>query len=371
MSMTISVIKEQKEGEARVAATPENVKKMVNSGNTVLVEKDAGVGSGFSDKEYEEAGAKIVSHAEAWNQGDLMIKAKEPVEEEYKYFKEGKVVWGFQHLASAPQTVKAMMDAKMTAIGAETVVHNGKLELLAPISRMTGQRSVIMGAYYLEAQHQGEGILVTGLDEGDIHIPAGRVVIFGGGNAAEGAAQVALGLGASVVIIELNDDRIKELQDMYAGKDVRVVKSNEENLAKEIKEADIFVSTILIPGARPPKLVKEYMVKSMKKGSVIVDMSIDQGGSVETMHATTIDDPVYVKYGVVHYGVPNQPGAVPRTSTMALAQGNLPYLLEIADKGIDAAIREDESLRSGVNVYKGDVTNKGLADSLNLPYTEL
>ncbi|MGV0169041.1 alanine dehydrogenase [Furfurilactobacillus sp. WILCCON 0119] len=367
--MQIAVIKEQKEGEGRVAATPENVRKMVEAGNEVLVEKNAGVGAGFANDEYAEAGGKIVSHEEGWK-AELIIKVKEPDAEEYKYFSKGKIVWGFQHLASSKLTVEAMMKAGTTAIGAETIVKDGKLELLAPVSQIAGRRSIIMGAYYLEAQHQGEGILLPGINFPGIH--AGNVVIFGGGNAAEGAADMALGMGCSVVIIELNDDKIAEIKNHYEGKNLRVVKSNEENLAKEIKDADIFVSTILIPGSKPPKLVKEAMVKSMKKGSVIVDVAIDQGGTVETIdHPTTIDDPVFVKDGVVHYAVPNQPGAVPRTSTMALAAGNLPYLLEIAEKGIVDAIKTNDALASGVNLYEGKVTNEGLAKSLDEPYTKL
>lgn len=367
--MKIGVIKEQKEGEGRVAATPENVRKMVEAGNEVLVEKDAGIGAGFSNEEYTDAGGKLVSHAEGWK-AQLIIKVKEPDPEEYQYFSKGQIVWGFQHLASSKPTVEAMMKAGTTAIGGETIVKDGKLELLAPMSAIAGRRSVIMGAYYLEAQHQGEGILLPGIHVEGIN--PGRVVIFGGGNAAVNATELALGMGCSVVVIELNDDRIKQLNNQFAGKEFKAVKSNEENLAKEIKEADIFISTILIPGAKPPKLVKEYMVKSMKKGAVLVDVAIDQGGTVETIdHPTTIDDPVFVKDGVVHYAVPNQPGAVPRTATMALAAGNLNYLLEIADKGIDGAIQSDEALASGVNLYEGQVTNKGLADSLELPYTEL
>ncbi|MEL5938880.1 alanine dehydrogenase [Tetragenococcus halophilus] len=367
--MKIAVIKEQKEGEDRVAATPENVRKMVDAGNEVLVETDAGVGAGFTNEEFEQAGGKLVSHAEGWK-ADLIIKVKEPDPEEYQYFSEGKIVWGFQHLASSKPTVEAMMKAGTTAVGGETIVNNGAPELLAPMSAIAGRRSVIMGAYYLEAQHQGEGILLPGIDVPGI--TPGNVVIFGGGNAATNAAEMALGLGCSVVIIELKDDRISKLKEEFAGQQVRVVKSNEENLAKEIKDADLFVSTILIPGSKPPKLVKEYMVKSMKPGSVIVDIAIDQGGTVETIDKpTTIDDPVFVKDGVVHYAVPNQPGAVPRTATMALAAGNLKYLLEIANKGFDKAVKSDPALASGVNLYKGKITNEGLGKSLDLPYEKL
>lgn len=367
--MQIAVIKEQKEGEGRVGSTPENVKKLVQAGNEVLVEKDAGIGSGFSNEEYKAAGGKIVSHAEGWK-AQLIIKVKEPDEEEYKYFSKGQIVWGFQHLASSKPTVEAMMKAGTTAIGGETIVKDGKLQLLSPMSAIAGRRSVIMGAYYLEAQHEGEGILLPGIDVPGIE--AGRIVIFGGGNAATNAAQLALGMGCSVVIIELKDDRIEALKKEFSGQNLKVVKSNEENLAAEIKKADIFISTILIPGSKPPKLVKEYMVKSMKPGSVLVDVAIDQGGTVETIdHTTTIDDPIFVKDGVIHYAVPNQSGAVPRTATMALAAGNLQYLLEIAENGIAKAMQLDPALASGVNIYEGKVTNKGLADSLNLPYTNL
>lgn len=364
--MEIAVIKEQKEGEGRVAATPHNVVEMVKAGHTVLVEKDAGVGSGFEDAEYEQAGAKIVSHEEGWK-ADLVIKVKEPNPGEYQYFRDGQVVWGFQHLASSKPTVDAMLKAGTIAIGAETIVKDGKAELLTAMSHIAGRRSVIMGAYYLEAQHGGEGILLPGTAE----VPAGNVVIFGGGNAATAAANLALGMNCSVVIIEKNPERIAVLKQLYAESNLRVVESTEDSLAREIKDADLFISTILIPGARPPKLVKDYMVKSMKKGSVLVDVAIDQGGTVENNHVTTIDDPIFIKDGVIHYSVPNQPGAVPRTATMALAAGNLNYLLEIANKGIDEAIKVDSALKSGVCVYKGKVTNKGLANSLDLPYTEL
>lgn len=367
--MKIGIIKEQKEGEGRVAATPTNVKAMVDAGNEVLVEKNAGIGAGFPDEEFEQVGGKIVSHEEAWS-SELAIKVKEPTAAEYKFFEKGKIVWGFQHLASSKETVDAMVEKGMTAIGGETIVKDGKLELLAPMSAIAGRRSVIMGAYYLEAQHRGEGILLPGIDVDGIE--AGNVVIFGGGNAATNAAQMALGLGCKVVIIELSDDRIKQLEEEFKGQNVRVVKSNEENLAKEIKDADLFISTILIPGSRPPKLVKEYMVESMKKGSVIVDIAIDQGGTVETIaHPTTIDDPIFIKHDVVHYAVPNQPGAVPRTATMALAAGNLPYILEIAEKGIEGAIKSDPALASGINIYEGKVTNDGLAGSVDHEFVDL
>lgn len=365
--MKVGVVKEQKAGEGRVAVTPENVKKLVDAGATVLVEKSAGVGAGFPDADYAAAGGTIVSHAQSWD-SDLVVKVKEPDEEEYQYFKPGQVVWGFQHLASSPATVKAMQAAGTTAIGGETIVENGELALLKPMSAIAGRRSVIMGAYYLEAQHGGEGILLPGTPE----VASGMVVIFGGGNAAFNAASLALAMGCRVTIIELKKDRRDWLAKQFTGEALTLLPSTPENLAAAIKTADVFISTILIPGAKPPKLVTTAMVQSMKPGSVLVDVAIDQGGTVETIDApTSIDDPVFTKYDVIHYAVPNQPGAVPRTATMALAVGNIKYLLAIAKSGIDAAIKNDPALASGVNLYHGQVTNKGLAESLNLPVVSL
>ena len=342
--MLVAVVKELKQGEGRVACTPENVRKLTDAGHKVIVEKNAGIGSGFSDDMYEKEGAKIVTHEQAW-EADLVIKVKEPHTSEYQYFKKDQIIWGFLHLASSKEIVEKMQEVGVTAISGETIIKNGKAELLAPMSAIAGQRSAIMGAYYSEAQHGGQGTLVTGVHE-NVDIPGSTYVIFGGGVAATNAANVALGLNAKVIIIELNDDRIKYLQDMYAEKDVTVVKST-------------------------PELVTREMVKSMKKGSVLIDIAIDQGGTIETIRPTTISDPVYEEEGVIHYGVPNQPGAVPRTSTMALAQGNIDYILEICDKGLEQAIKDNEALSTGVNIYQGQVTNQGLATSHDLDYKEI
>ncbi|MCU7558396.1 alanine dehydrogenase [Macrococcus capreoli] len=367
--MKVGVVKELKQGEGRVACTPENVRKLTEAGHEVVVEKNAGVGSGFTDEMYQAEGGTIVTHEQAW-EADLVIKVKEPHESEYKFFKKDQIIWGFLHLASSKEIVEKMQSVGMTAISGETIIKDGKAELLAPMSAIAGQRSAIMGAYYSEAQHGGQGTLVTGVKE-IVDIPSSTYVIFGGGVAATNAANIALGLNAKVIIIELNDDRIEYLKSQYAGKDVEVVKSTPENLSEQIKKADVFISTILIPGAKPPKLVKREMVQSMKKGSVIIDIAIDQGGTVETIRPTTISDPIYIEEGVIHYGVPNQPGAVPRTSTMALAQGNIDYLLEICNKGLEQAIKDNQPLSTGVNVYKGQVTNKGLADSHDMEYKEI
>lgn len=365
--MRVGVVKEQKAGEGRVAVTPANVKKLTAAGAEVWVEHAAGIGAGFADADYEVAGGKLVSHAASWD-ADLVVKVKEPDAEEYQYFKSSQVIWGFQHLASAPETVHAMQAAGVTVIGGETIVKNGELVLLKPMSAIAGRRSVIMGAYYLEAQHGGEGILLPGTPE----VAAGTVVIFGGGTAAFNAATLALAMGCHVTIIELKPERRTWLEQKFAGQDLTVLASTPETLAAAIKTADVFISTILIPGAKPPKLVTTAMVQSMKPGSVLVDVAIDQGGTVETIDApTTIEAPVFTKYGVIHYAVPNQPGAVPRTATLALASGNIPYLLAIATQGIDQAIMADPALSSGVNLYHGKITNQSLANSLSQPFTPL
>jgi alanine dehydrogenase len=260
-----------------------------------------------------------------------------------------------------------MMEVGVTAISGENISIDGVLKLLKPMSAIAGRRAVNIGQYYLEKQHEGQGILLPGIEG----IEAGTVVIFGGGNAAENAADIAVALGCRVIIIELNDDRIKQLKEHYKGKKVEVVKSSTESLEENIKLADVFISTILIPGAKPPKLVKEYMVKSMKPGSVIVDIAIDQGGTVETIdHATNHADPVFIKHGIIHYAVPNMPGATPRTATIALAQGNISFLKDISTKGLDEALKSKELL-SGLSVYKGKVVSKALADSIDVEFSEM
>lgn len=360
--MLVGIVKESKAGEHRVGMIPENVKKLVAAGNEVVVEDLAGVGSGFTNEEYVQAGAKIVSTDDAWNV-DLVVKVKEPLQPEYKYFKQDLIIWGFLHLAASKECVEAMQTAGVTAIAGETIVKDGVLTLLQPMSAIAGRRALFMGAYYLEKQHNGEGILISGIPG----IDGGNVVILGGGNAAVNTCDMAVGIGANVTILELNEDRIAVLKEQYKDKNVTIIPSTTENLEEEIKKADIFVSTILIPGAKPPKIVKEYMVKTMKKGSVIIDISIDQGGTVETIDTyTTHGDPVFEKHGVIHYAVPNMPGAVPRTATYALSNGNVDYLVDVTTKGLEESIKADDTLASGVNMYKGKITYDNLASTLDL-----
>ena len=366
--MKIAVVKDLKQGESRVGMTPENVKILVEAGHTLYVEDNAGFGAGFPNEQYIAAGAEIVEREKAWK-AEMMVRVKEPLEEEYQYLKEGQIIWGFLHLPANKACVEKMIEMNVTAFSAENIAADGIFPLLKPLSAIAGRRAVNLGQYYLEKQHGGQGILLPGIPDSDIE--AGHIVIFGGGTAAENAADIALSIGCSVVILELNDKRIQELEKHYSGKNIQIIKSTTEALEEHIKEADVFISTILIPGAKPPKLVKEYMVKSMKAGSVIVDIAIDQGGTVETIeHATSHADPVFIKHNVIHYAVPNMPGATPRTSTLVMSKGNIEYLKLIADQGLDKALAGSTSLNSGMSVYKGQIVSRALSDSINLPYTD-
>jgi alanine dehydrogenase len=366
--MKIAVVKDLKQGESRVGMTPENVKILVEAGHKLYVEDNAGFGAGFLNEQYIAAGAEIVEREKAWK-AEMMVRVKEPLEEEYQYLKEGQIIWGFLHLPANKACVEKMIEMNVTAFSAENIAADGIFPLLKPLSAIAGRRAVNLGQYYLEKQHGGQGILLPGIPDSDIE--AGHIVIFGGGTAAENAADIALSIGCSVVILELNDKRIQELEKHYSGKNIQIIKSTTEALEEHIKEADVFISTILIPGAKPPKLVKEYMVKSMKAGSVIVDIAIDQGGTVETIeHATSHADPVFIKHNVIHYAVPNMPGATPMTSTLVMSKGNIEYLKLIADQGLDKALAGSTSLTSGMSVYKGQIVSRALSDSINLPYTE-
>ncbi|USJ21313.1 alanine dehydrogenase [Lactococcus formosensis] len=367
--MKIGVVKDLKQGEARVGMTPENVKILVEAGHTLYVENNAGFGAGFPNEQYIAAGAKIVEREEAW-EAEMMVRVKEPLEEEYQYLKEGQIIWGFLHLPANKACVEKMMEMHVTAFSAENIAVDGIFPLLKPLSAIAGRRAVNIGQYYLEKQHGGQGILLPGIPESGIE--AGHIVIFGGGTAAENAADIALSIGCSVLILELSDTRIQELETRYAGKKLQIVKSTTKALEEHIKKADVFISTILIPGAKPPKLVKEYMVKTMKPGAVIVDIAIDQGGTVETIdHATNHAEPVFTRHNVIHYAVPNMPGATPRTSTLVMSKGNIEYLKRIADNGLEEALNLSESLRSGMSVYKGTIVSPALANSIGLPYTKI
>lgn len=367
--MIVGVPKEIKNHEYRVALTPAGAAQLKAHGHEVLVERGAGHGSGFSDEEYIEQGALIAETAEeVWARSEMIMKVKEPLPEEYGLFREGQILFTYLHLAAEADLTRALMERGVSAVAYETIqLPNGSLPLLTPMSEVAGRMSVQIGARLLESFYGGSGVLLGGVPG----VLPGEVVIIGGGIVGTNAAKIALGLGANVTIIERSADRMRYLDDVFRGQ-IRTLMSNTYNIASAAAQADLLIGAVLIPGARAPRLVSEEMVKNMKKGSVIVDVAVDQGGSIETIdRVTTHSDPTYVKHGVIHYAVANIPGAVPRTSTFALTNATLPYALELADKGLEQAIRDNLPLKLGVNTYRGHVTHRAVADSLGLGYTPL
>jgi alanine dehydrogenase len=364
--MIIGVPKEIKNNENRVAITPAGVHALVNAGHKVIIEKSAGAGSGIEDSDFEAAGAVILEkNTDIFEQADTIVKVKEPLECEYDLFKEGQTLFTYLHLAPNPTLTQALVDKKVTGIAYETVQpKSGGLPLLTPMSEVAGRMSIQVGAYLLQKYNGGAGMLLGGVTG---VLPA-EVVIIGGGVVGLNAAKMAVGLGARVTILDINKNRLAYIDDIFNGR-VSTLVCNEYNVAAMAKKADLLVGAVLVTGAKAPKIVTAEMVKSMKKGSVIVDVAIDQGGSVETIdRVTTHDNPCYEKYGVIHYSVANMPGAVPKTSTYALTGSTLPYLLDIANKGPERDMKEDEALLLGLNTYKGYVTYKAVADSLGFEY---
>lgn len=363
--MKIGIPKEIKIAENRVGITPDGVIEYVSKGHEVFVEHGAGLGSGFTCDEYKKAGAKMVSQEEVWA-CDMVIKVKEPLKDEYKFFREGLILYAYLHLAAEPELTKALLDNKVTAIAFETLKVNGSLPLLRPMSEVAGRRATLMGAFYLEKINGGKGKLLGGIPG----VSPAVVTVIGGGVAGLNAAITAAGMGANVNIIEYDEDKIRHLYDI-APKNMTILKSSETIIYECVKKSDLVISTVLIPGAKAPKLVKEYMVKEMEDGSVIVDVAIDQGGSVETVDRVTYNDnPVYTKYGIIHYSVGNMPGATPITSTIGLENSTLAYGMQIANGGLDA-IKNSEILLSGVNTFKGYIVNSPVALSLNKQYVDV
>ncbi|MGI2326348.1 alanine dehydrogenase [Planococcus sp. YIM B11945] len=363
--MRIGVPTEVKNNENRVAMTPAGVVNLTLFGHEVVIESGAGLGSGFTDEDYKTAGAQIVATAEeAWAQ-EMVMKVKEPVPSEYRYFREGLILFTYLHLAPEPELTQALLEAKVVGIAYETVqLPNNSLPLLTPMSEVAGKMSTQIGAQFLEKIHGGGGILLGGIPG----VSRGKVTVIGGGVAGTHAAKVAVGMGANVTILDLNPDRLRQLDDLF-GQDVQTLISNPFNIADSVKESDLVVGAVLIPGAKAPKLVTEDMIKSMKPGSVVVDIAIDQGGIFETSdRITTHDNPTYLKHDVVHYAVANMPGAVPRTSTIGLTNVTVPYAVQIANKGYEKAILENEALKKGVNTLNGYVTYKAVADDQGLEY---
>ncbi|MEC0167793.1 alanine dehydrogenase [Paenibacillus graminis] len=363
--MIIGVPKEIKNNENRVAITPAGVVSLVADGHKVLVEAGAGTGSGFLNEEYAAAGAELITEASAvWAAAEMVMKVKEPLESEYSYFRPGLILFTYLHLAPEPTLASALKDKGVFAIGYETVVDGRTLPLLTPMSEVAGRMSVQLGAQFLQKNYGGQGILLSGVPG----VSRGKVSIIGGGVVGTNAAKMAIGLGADVTIVDLSADRLRQLDDIF-GAQINTLISNPYNIARAVAEADLLVGAVLIPGAKAPKLVTEEMVKTMKPGSVIVDVAIDQGGIVETIdRVTTHDHPVFEKYGVLHYSVANMPGAVAKTSTIALTNVTVPYALQIANKGVFKAIEDNAGLKSGVNVANGKITCRAVAEALGEEY---
>jgi alanine dehydrogenase len=358
--MIVGVPKEIKDNEARVGVTPAGVKALTEAGHKVLVETQAGALSGFPDAEYQNAGAEMVGDAGyVWGKADMVVKVKEPIESEYVYFRENLVLFTYLHLAPLPDLTNKLLEAKVAGIAYETVRDKrGTLPLLMPMSEVAGRMSVQVGASYLEKEKGGRGILLGGVPG----VPPAHVAILGGGVVGTNAARIALGFGAKTTLIDVNLNRLRELEDIFGGR-LYTLASNSYNISHVTREADLVIGGVLIPGATAPRLVTRAMVSQMKPGAVIVDVAIDQGGCVETARPTSHSSPSFTVDGVVHYCVTNMPGAVPHTSTLALTNSTFPYLLRLANLGAREALCQDSGLAEGLNTWQGKLTYRGVADS--------
>ncbi len=365
--MRVGVAKEIKPDEYRVALTPAGALELVKRGHEVLVETGAGVGSAFQDDQYTAVGARIASVDDVWEQADMLLKVKEPIEPEYGRLREGLVLFTYLHIAADEPLTRALVDSGIAAVAYETVeTDDRRLPLLAPMSEVAGRLAAQAGAYFLEKPVGGRGLLLGGV----AGVAPGRCVVIGGGIVGYNAAVIALGLGAQVTILERSIDRMRHLEEILSGR-VSLLMSNALQIQESVAEADVVIGAVLIPGALAPKLVTREMIRGMKEGSVLADVAIDQGGCAETSHATTHSDPVYVVDGVTHYCVANMPGAVPITSTKALTNATLPYVEAIADLGLREAVARDPALARGVNVLDGKITYEAVAEAHDLEYTPL
>ncbi|MBB5232691.1 alanine dehydrogenase [Deinococcus budaensis] len=362
--MKIGLPKEIKVKENRVALTPGGVGTLVRRGHTVVVEQGAGVGSGIADSEYAAAGAQLGTAADAWA-AEMVVKVKEPVQAEYGYLREGLLLFTYLHLAADRPLTDALLSSGTTGVAYETVqLDDGSLPLLMPMSEVAGRLSVQAGAYHLQKPVGGRGVLLGGVPG----VQPGHVTIIGGGVVGTNAAKMAMGLGAKVTILDVSQRRLGYLDDVFFGR-LTTMMSSEANIRALLPDTDLLIGGVLIPGAKAPHLVTRDMLALMPEGSVIVDVAVDQGGCVETIHATTHDDPTYVVDGVIHYGVANMPGAVPRTSTFALTNQTLPYVLQLAEQGV-SALGRNKALRLGLNTYQGQLTYQGVADAFELAAVE-
>jgi alanine dehydrogenase len=366
--MIIGVPKEIKNNENRVALTPAGAQELVKRGHTVHIQKTAGVGSGFSDEEYVKAGAKMIdSAAEVFSLAEMIMKVKEPIEQEYKLIKKDQLVFTYFHFASYEPLTKAMIESGAVCLAYETVERvDGSLPLLIPMSEVAGRMSIQEGAKYLEKPLKGRGILLGGVPG----VKPAKVLVLGGGVVGTNAAKIAAGMGADVTIMDVNLNRLRYLDDVMP-KNVHTMVSNEYAIREMVKDHDLIVGAVLIPGAKAPMLVTRDMLKTMRPGTVLVDVAVDQGGCIETCKPTTHEDPTYIIDDVVHYCVANMPGAVPYTSTLALTNATLPYAIRLANQGWKKACQESTELRNGLNVINGEVVYKGVADTFNLPLADV
>jgi alanine dehydrogenase len=361
--MIIGIPKELKNGENRISVIPAGVKSLVKFGHQVLIEKGAGLGSHITDDEYMSVGAEIViSNKEIYQRAEMILKVKEPIPDEYPLLQENQILFAYLHLAPVPELTQALLTKKVIGIAYETIqTEDGTLPLLTPMSEIAGRMSIQVGAYMLQKENGGNGVLLGGVPG----VEPGRIAIIGGGVVGANAAKMAIGTGAIVTILDINLNRLRYFDDIFAGR-VTILMSDTHTIERSILEADLVIGGVLIPGARAPKLVTKEMVSKMKKRSVIVDVAVDQGGCVETTTPTTHENPTYLVDGVVHYCVANMPAAVPRTSTFALTNATLPFALKIANLGYQGAMKSDKALRKGLNVFKGEIVCKPVAEAMGL-----
>ena len=367
--MIVGCVKEIKNNEFRVGLTPDNVKAYVQAGHRVLMEKGAGIGSGFTDAEYLAAGAEMrETPAEVWKEAAMIVKVKEPLEAEYDLMQKDQILFTYLHLAADKPQTDALLEKGVKGVAYETLIEkDGSIPLLVPMSQIAGRLSIQEGAKYLEKRFGGEGVLLAGVPG----TPKAKVVILGAGTVGANACKIAVGMGADVTLIDINLKRLEQLDDLF-GSRIQTLASTDANIEKAVKDADLVIGSVLIPGKSAPKLFKAKYLKEMKNGAVFVDVAVDQGGCGETTHATTHDDPIFIKDGVVHYCVGNMPGAVPRTSTIALTNATLRYGLEIANKGLEDACKTHPAIYSAINTYKGKLTCKNVADSFDCyEYTDI
>ncbi len=367
--MIVGIPREVKNHEYRVGMIPAGVHALVEGGHSVLVERSAGEGSGIADEEYEAAGAELAPDARSvWERSEMVVKVKEPIEPEFELLQDGQILFTFLHLAPLPELTDALLERRVTGIAYETITdpRGSGLPLLTPMSEVAGRMAVLMGANFLQRPLGGRGTLLSGVPG----VPPGDVVIIGGGIVGLNAAKIALGLGARVTILETSGERMRYLDNLFHG-DVVTLASNHHNLLAALGRADVLIGAVLIPGHSAPKLISRDMLAGMKPRSVIVDVSVDQGGCFETTRPTTHSDPVYEVDGIVHYCVANMPGAVPRTSTFALVNATLPYVLALAERGVAESTAADPGLLAGVNTYRGEITCRPVAESLGRPYRPL